>query len=82
VFFPLVSPTADAPVSASGGKPFRNRFAIWNGRIRRVTHAAQQLDGKAINRCSTEVFVFQVEHLAIDNRRDTLQNKENGIWTD
>lgn len=41
----------------TGREPLQNRFAVWNGRIRRVTHAVQQLEGKALNMCYTRFFV-------------------------
>lgn len=45
-----------------GGKTIPKRGEFWNGRIRRVPHAAKQLDCKAINVCSTHFFVFHLEH--------------------
>lgn len=31
----------------------KNRFAVWNGRISRVPHGPEQIDGKAVNGGST-----------------------------
>lgn len=45
-----------------GGKTIPKRGEFWNGRIRRVPHAAKLLDCKAINVCSTHFFVFHLEH--------------------
>ena len=45
-----------------GGKTIPKRGEFWDGRIRRVPHAAKQLDCKAINVCSTHFFVFHLEH--------------------
>lgn len=42
-----------------GRKPSKNANAFWNGRIRRVTHAVQQLEGKALNVCYTHLLVTQ-----------------------
>lgn len=60
-FFPLLKvPSAGAPVSDEGGKPFKNELAFWNGRIRCVPHTPVPLEGKALNKCSTDSFCVQI----------------------
>lgn len=40
------------------GKPFRNRGAIWNGRIRRVTHSPIQPECIAFSVCYNTLIVL------------------------
>ena len=56
-----------------GGKTIPKRGEFWNGRIRRVPHAAKQLDCKAINVCSTHFFVFHLEHRRKEEDADVAE---------
>ena len=57
IFLPESSPVpprrGGAIFAPPGQNPFTNHFVVWNGRIRRVPHAAEQIDGKAVNGGST-----------------------------